>query len=225
MRPFVACLGACLTLLAACGEDEDVPGATSHPSASVSAMAGSPSPSTPIPNLTETAPATSEFEDFRRFAVEVATALDDRNTEFFLSDPIFSSMECPNIFTDCGVPYPTVIQGIAVGLWRSEGAVYSLEESRLMLRSYLEQDPKVHAVAALYHDIGGGIGGPAFYVIVTTPQAPETTAKALQFVNDNGRWRFRLYLDTGSSQSESEWLSGNCSECYDYWESWLGAIQ
>jgi hypothetical protein len=220
-RLFIA-LGICLVLITGCGDEEELQ--TDTPSRAVTATAAlgpSIGPSTPTPTVG--VPPSPEFESFREFAALVQSALDAGDADFFLNDAVISSMECPNVLGSCNAPYPTVIQGISVGLWRSEGTVVPTEEFRLDLRDYFESAPKIHSIAGLFHDVGGAIGGPAYFVIVTTPQAPEKSAKALEFIKDNGRWRFRLYLNTGSADTANEWLSGNCAECYDYWELWQGS--
>jgi hypothetical protein len=218
---------AVLLLISACrdGDENGVP-ATS-PTATVSQRA-SRSASPPLsPAPSESVPAggpDAAFDSFREFASRIEAAVESRDTDFFIDNAILTSLECPNeLQGDCGFPQPTTILGIRVGHWQGEGTVQPPDEFERTLSDYLSSNPRLHSLAALNGDIGGGIDGPAYYAILNSAAAPSGTTIALGFANDGGAWRFYLYLNAGTTEtSTNEWLSGTCAECYDYWESWEG---
>jgi hypothetical protein len=81
-------------------------------------------------------------------------------------------------------------------------------------------DPTLHAIAALDHYAGGLIGGPAAFALVASADDLENTTRAFQFVREDGSWQMPIV--TQVSNLADEWLSGQCSECYDRWERWEG---
>jgi hypothetical protein len=208
---------ALLVLMCGCQDGEETPPSESRTPATSAGASVSPS----VPPGSTGSPDAA-FESFRDHASRTQDAVQSQDTNFFIDNAVLGSLECPNeLQGDCGFPYPTTIVGIRVGLWRSEGTVQPPDEFRQTLGDYLASNPRLYALAALNRDAGGGIGGPAYYAILNSIAAPSETTVALQFINDGGAWRFSLYLNARTPDSStSEWLSGTCSECYDYWETW-----
>jgi len=219
---------AAFLLMSACQDGDENGAPATSPTVTVSQRV-SPSASPQLsPAPSESVPASgpdAAFDSFREFALRIEAAVESGDTNFFTDNAVFSTLECPNeLQGDCGFPYPTTIEGIRVGLWQSEGTVQASDEFKRTLTDYFAANPRLDSLAALNRDIGGGIGGPAYYAILNSTAAPSGTTIALGFVNDGGAWRFYLYLNAGTTErSTNEWLSGTCAECYDYWEPWEGS--
>jgi hypothetical protein len=217
-----------ILLISACQDGDENGAPATSPTVTVSQRL-SPSTSPPLsPAPSESIPPggpDAAFDSFREFASRVQAAIQSQDTNFFIDNAVFTSLDCPNeLQGDCGFPYPTTIEGIRVGVWQSEGTVQAPDEFEGTLSDYLATNPRLHSLAALNRDIGGAIGGTPYYAILNSPAAPSGTTIALGFTNDGGAWRFYLYLNAGTTEtSTNEWLSGTCAECYDYWEPWEGS--
>jgi hypothetical protein len=199
-----------VAILAACGGDDDdsaTAPATSAPASATVAATRSPSPSP-----TEPAPLTWE-----EFAATLDEALLEESTDPFLDNPLLTENECPNeLRPDCGgAPTPTVIQGVVIGHWRSEGFPVPLDEFETELNNYLATGPSLHAIAV--KEAEGEDGTPAYYAITAVGDDPTTTAYFI-FKEDSGE--FRLQAMIFAPVLGEEWLSGECAECYDEWQAW-----
>ena len=187
------------------GEDID---ASSSP-----AVSAEPTPAdSPSASATATVSADLTFEEF---AEQLDQALSDQSTAPFLADPILTDIECPNeLMTDCGgAPTPTIISGVVIGRWRSEGFPVSPDEFEAELNDYLSTGPQLRAIAV--KEVEGEDGTPAYYAITAVDGDPESTAYFI-FKEDDGA--FRLQALIFAPVLGDEWLLGECGECYDQWE-------
>lgn len=171
---------------------------------------------TPTESPSESAIATASADlTFEEFAEQLDQALNDRSTALFLVDPILTDIECPNeLMTDCGgAPTPTIISGVVIGRWRSEGFPVSPDEFEAELNDYLSTGPQLRAIAV--KEVEGEDGTPAYFAITAVDGDPESTAHFI-FKEDEGA--FRLQALIFAPVLGDEWLLGECGECYDQWE-------
>lgn len=152
---------------------------------------------------------------FDVYAQVLADAISNASTDPFLDNPVITESECPNELTDCGVPAPTVIQGVVIGRWRSEGLPVPLDEFETQLANYLATGPTLQAIAQ--KNAEGEDGTPAYYAI-TAVEGDATTTAYFIFKEDSGA--FRLQAMVLAPVLGEEWLSGDCAECYDQWQEW-----
>lgn len=188
---------------------------------------GGPSPTpTPSPAATATAsPTPAEemggMEGFRAFAPQLEAALEAGNLDFFVEVAEISTATCPNEFLlRCeGQPEGSTIDGILLGRWGSEGSLLTVDDFRADLEEYLASlsHPQLYAIASLNRDMGGVIGGPAVLAIVTSAEEPTEFVRVFEFVGTDDTWRLRMMILVGGPLA-AEWLSGDCTDCYDYWE-------
>ncbi len=170
-------------------------------------------------------PERAPLQFFRGFSPQVQAAVESRDVDFFLDSAQTSTLTCPNEFEPrCeGQPEGAEIEGIAFGRWRSERSLLTPEEFRGNLTAYLDSlpDPALYALARPERDIGGLIGGPAFFAVAVSSDNPSNTTRIFGFVFLDGEWRMSLMME--APVLAEEWLSGECSDCYDQWERWEGA--
>ncbi len=194
-RPVLGALTLALLALAACDS-----GATEVPFL--------PETATPVPPEIVASPGTASqaFESFRLFGRQIADAMAANDTSFFLDSAILSSAE------DGG-------EGIWLGLWRSEAVPEPPEGVRRLLADYFGEGPWLYALAAVYRDAGGVIGGPTYFAITALP-ADASTTHVLYFRLTDDTWRLAGVIRGG--ELSSDWLGGTCADCYDYWERTKG---
>ena len=219
--------GASLALLVTAAACDDATKPPFLPEASPSpAMQATPTaPATP--KATATAPATpADLDGFRAFAVHVEEAVRSRDADWFTNMATVVSLVCPMNYPTqsmCeGMPEGTVVRGIQTGGWRSEVQLQPIDEFRSSTAQYLSSlaDPTLFAIAAADRDVGGSIGGPAVFAVVVSADDPSNTTRVFEFVEYGGAWSMPLVIYV--SNLASEWLNGNCGECYDRWERWEG---
>ncbi len=174
---------------------------------------------TPTPDASS-GTASADFRDFRVYARRVDAAITANDQAFFVDTAVITSIPCGDEFVpQCDEPGREAVEGIWVGLWGSEAFPEAPEEVRQLLSEYFASGARLHSLAAVYRDVGGAIGGPTYFAVLAVASVPEST-RVLFFRRVDAAWRL-LGLFSGGSLS-SEWLSGNCAGCYDYWERWEG---
>lgn len=205
-------------------------------------------PETPAP------PSESNGMDgFRTFAQQVEQAIANRDAQFFIDRARLTEFTCPGepgmAPAACdGQPAGTVIQGIQVGYWRSEGQMVRLEEYPQWLDSYFGggrrdlNDAYGNGSVALYA-LAQGPEGLEFSAVTTyiADDNPDVTgyyedptreSRMFEFRFEDGRWQLvHELVELGRPEwawgeqgpRAPEWLAGDCTVCYDYWERWEGA--
>jgi hypothetical protein len=215
--------------ITACGGDDT---ASETPTGSLTAS-GSP---------TATAPA--GIAEFRAFAQQVSDALLGHDATFFTSRAQQVQMTCKGDETlgPCsGKAAGQVLTGITGGAWKSDAtAIFTLDEYAANLRwywsaslpaatdSYGSGELRLFALAW-----NRGKDPPIFRVITTSivntyptgyPIAEnQREAHVFNFERQGADWAFINEVAAPLSVTSSDWLSGQCSECYDYFELWQGA--
>ena len=148
-----------------------------------------------------------------------------------------------------GQPAGTVIGGLEAGYWRSEGQIVPTEEYPQWLERYFGggrgdlSDPYGNGSVSLYAVAELSIGvfsAVTTYIADDNPNAlgyyeePSRESRRFDFEFENGRWQLvgevvelaRIEPSGGwgdEGPPAPEWLSGDCTDCYDYWERWDGA--
>ena len=178
--------------------------------------------------------ASADLEGFRAFAPQVESALQAGDVDFFMDIAEVSTAVClvqgPLPAPICEqLPTGTSIEGVWTGLWRSEGILATVDEFRASLEEYLASlgEPTLYAIAALDRYVGGIIGGPAVFAVVTSAEDLPAFARVFEFVKVSDEWRLHSMISiprtgSGGTAFADEWISGDCSECYDRWERWEG---
>jgi len=220
-RPSVAV--AAFLLISACQDGEEDEAPATSPASQGASLPASPTPSLSPSQSSPVGSPDAAFDSFRQFASRIEAAVQAQDTNFFIDNAVLGSLECPNeLQGDCGLPYPTIIEGIRVGLWQSEGTVQPRDEFKVTLGDYLASEPQLYSLAEAYSEGVGVIDGQEYFAILTNSAAPPHTV-VFVFVNDKGVWRFSLFMNARTPESVvNDWLSGTCTECYDYWEPWEG---
>lgn len=133
------------------------------------------------------------------------------------------------------------LTGITGDAWRSDAtAIFTLDEYAANLQWYWSAP--LPGVADAY---GAGVlrifalawnrgkDAQIFRVITTsivdpyptgypTPES-EREAHVFNFERQGTDWAFINEIAAPMSATSADWLSGQCAECYDYWEIWPGA--
>jgi hypothetical protein len=175
-----------------------------------------PRPETPTPP-----PESGGLDGFLTFAEQIEAAVTAREADFFLDVTSTATVTCPNEFVQqCeGRPAGSEIHGINVGWWRSEGTILEPDQFRQEVASYLDSlaEPTLHAIGQRVNPLGAA-QGPAFFAVVVSADDPQNTTRVFEFIFTDEGWR--MSLDLRVSALAEEWLNGDCTECYDYWERW-----
>ncbi len=148
-----------------------------------------------------------------------------------------------------GQPAGTVIEGLEAGYWRSEGQMVPPEEHPQWLERYFGggrgdlSDPYGNGSVSLYAMAEPRIGvfsAVTTYIADDNPDAtgyyeePSRESRIFDFEFEDGRWQLvrelvelaRIEPPWGwgdEGPPTPEWLSGDCTDCYDHWERWVGA--
>jgi hypothetical protein len=186
----------------------------------------SPTPTEEATSAPEATPAATpaDLESFRAFAPQIEAAVEARDADFFMDIANISSVTCPEgLEPRCeSQPPGTIVEGIHLGRWLAEGSLLSVDDFREGLRHYLASlvDPTLYAIAGPGRNISGMINAPAFFAVVASTDDLANTTRVFAFVAENGEWRMPVVINT--SNLAADWLSGECSICYDHWERWEG---
>jgi hypothetical protein len=204
---------------------------------------GSPSAS-PTPTETASGTAPAGIAEFRPFAQQVSDALVGHDAAFFTSRAQQVQITCKGDETlgPCsGKAAGQVLTGITGRAWQSDAtAIFTLDEYAANLQwywsaslpavtdSYGSGDLRLFALAW-----NRGKDPPIFRVITTSivntyptgyPIAEnQREAHVFNFERQGADWAFINEVAAPLSVTSSDWLSGQCSECYDYFELWQGA--
>jgi hypothetical protein len=223
-------VGISVILAVGCSSQEEAPTATPSVAAITVGPTATVSPSTPIPG---SEPA--GFEAFREFAPLVIHAVLAADVAFFTDRADRVTIPCRGV--DSLEPCSTHT-GIAGYAWRSDaGGVFTDEFYALNLRNYRDGslpdrmdrfgDGRLRLFAIASEESPDRL---TFQVITTsiTNVYPSTGAQtepfreshAFRFHLDGEEWRFDGEIVAAASVTAEDWLSGDCAQCYDYWERW-----
>jgi len=170
---------------------------------------------------------TANLDSFRGFARQVEAAIEERDIDFFAANALPSSVTCPSEPEPrCrGQPDGTVLEGIWVAPWRSEAELFTTQELNRSLGEYFAAlpDARVTAIAAKVTKLVSLVGWPAFLAVVNSPSDASQDARVFDFFRAESGWRLKALFLVQGDIAQTDWLSGNCTPCYDYWERWKGA--
>jgi len=222
--PLALALGMAL-LLAACGEGDKGPAVAS--------------PTTKAPTLTTITPTQQleahGIEGFKVFGSQIEVALSEGDVGFFLDRALLSRHQCSATDVQFGIlpcrQAGQTLEGIWVGPWRSQWTLASLADYKQFLVRFFDSvlrdatDDFGSGEAALYA-IGQTRSREAqvFFGMVTaisdTANGIERIVHAMEFVFEDGRWRFVADVQTGGALA-AELLSGaRCLAADGYCASW-----
>ncbi len=166
----------------------------------------------------------ADLESFRAFAPQIEAAVESRSVDFFVGIAQISTYVCPDgIEPRCeDEPEGTIIEGIWLGRWRSDAALFTTERFGEVLGNWLAplSDPTLYALAGLATFRSISLGGPSFFAVVSSPQDTPVSALVFDFVREEGDWHLLGVIE--APVLAEEWLSGECTRCYDHWERWEG---
>jgi hypothetical protein len=141
----------------------------------------------------------------------------------------------------CAGHAPGRLIGVPGGVWQSDAfAVFPPDEYAASLERYFEAGR-----GDLRDEYGGGsltlyalayqgeVDGADVFQAITTSMVDtyptgypigetQREAHAFRFRLEDGDWRFAGETVAVMSPSAGDWLSGNCTDCYDQWERWEG---
>jgi hypothetical protein len=227
---------------AACSDEEKA----SEQSASISAtITLTPEPShepTLTVSPTPSASRVMGFEAFREFAPQIVAALQARDADFFLDRASEVEVACrgDEALGQCVDSSPgTVLRGIPGSAWQSDAYyIFTNDEYRTNLNRYfaapIESATDEFGGGRLrLHSLGSHINSNGVeYLAMTTSIVDiypstgypigqnEREAHVFRFQINSGDWAFSGETAAGTHVTAADWLSGNCSQCYDYWEPW-----
>lgn len=210
--------------IAACDGDEaaETPTPVGRATPTVTVEAEPTREPTPVPE-------TGGMDGFRAFAQQIELAIADRDDQFFIDGAKISTTTCPNEFEPrCDdQPVGTVIEGVWMGLWRSEGSLPALDSLSEDLAGYLGSlsNPMLYAIGDNSGHVSAFFGlENAFFAVVVSSDDPVNTTRVVtfEFSPEERGWQTAMVTKVGTSLTE-EWISGDCTECYDHWERWDGA--
>ncbi len=194
---------------------------------------------TPVPETPTPPPECDGMDCFRAFAVLIEGALAENDASFFADRGVEDEITCvgDEMLGPCmDQPAGTVVRGIPFGVAQSEGTFLSPGDYAAMLADWFaDARPDLSdeygggglALYALAHTPTDAMGEGAYQAIVTGifDSGPDAfrQARILSFQFLDGSWRLTFELFAGAPFTADPYLSGECSECYDYWERWEGA--
>ena len=198
-----------------------------------------PATATPEPTPGD---APERFGGFREFAPVFMEALASGDTSFVVDRADRVSVTCEGIEQagPCsGAGAGEVRSGIPGSAWRSDaGGIFTHEDYAMNLSRYREA-----ALPDLADEYGTGAlrlfalgsmlrrDGRTYEVITSsiTNQYPSTgysvsepfrEAHVFYLHHTGAEWRFDGETAAAASITAADWLSGTCTQCYDYWELW-----
>jgi hypothetical protein len=213
-------------LLVACG------GLSPPPASTPSPIIEAPTP-TATPTVTV---QTGGLDGFRAYAVQIAAALATGDTALFTDHAVQDEITCTGD-EETGICFNqsagTVLRGIPGAVAQSDAfTLYPPTEYAELLRNWFasaapDGDPTLYAIT---HRPAGQGSEEAYQAVVmgifvVEPAGSTVLRKGrifdFQFID--GSWRLTGELYASVPESTEPWLSGDCSECYDHWERWMGA--
>jgi hypothetical protein len=222
--------------LACSGDEEDTAPSATQPTAT-STTVFTPTASASSTPLSQV----SELDQFRDFAGLFAASLLARDADFLLDRALEVETVCrgDEQLGQCqGHPAGETFRGIPGSAYQSDAHhLFTPEEYRATLDRYYgaavspgsdefgDSSLQLYALASQE-----GANGPEFLAITTSMVdtyptgdpigATEREAHVFRFRHESGDWRFVGETVAVVSVSADDWLSGNCQECYDYWQRW-----
>ncbi len=216
-------------------------GATKPPflpeaSPTVTAEATPTAPTTPTP----TAVAEEDgMTGFRAFAALIDAALAEGDGAFFADRGVEKELTCTGLeeLSPCSGQSPgTILRGIPWGIYASDALeLVPPDEYASMLEGWFasarhgERDEFGAGAATLYalaHRVANPVADEAYLAIVTAivlrEGADERQSRILAFQAIGGRWRLIDETFAWPPHTRDQWLSGDCTDCYDQWERWEG---
>ena len=191
-------------------------------------------PETPTPP-----PQSGDMDGFRAFAALIDAALADDDASFFADRGVEDEMTCAGdeqLGPCAGQPAGAVLTGIPGAAAQSDAfGLFTPADYAAMLRDWFanarpdqsdEYGSGGLALYALAHSPTDTTGEEAYLAIVTGifTSGPDAfrQARILSFQSLDGSWRLTFELFATVPQTATDWLSGECADCYDHWERWEG---
>lgn len=181
------------------------------------------------------------MDGFRDFSAKIERAIAEIDGQFFVERAVLQQETCPGDqeFGPCaGQPAGAVVTGIPSGVYQSDGGGFLQPEdfaqdlARYVGAALTEQtDAYGDSAVALYALARSEEEGRQVFHAITTSivdtypggypiGSVEREAHIFSFEFEDGRWRFTREGAAVVSLSSSDWLSGQCAECYVEWERW-----
>lgn len=227
MRYIIVLISAMAVLAFACGGEKERSGSTVTPLAS--------------PEATSTGES-GGMEGFRTLATEIERAIAQNDSQFFIERAVLQSETCPDEpqeFGPCaGQPAGAIVTGIPSGIYQSDAGGF------LQPEDFAKDIPRYAGAALTERTDAYGGGAVALYALARSEDGTtevfhaittsivdtyptgypigsvEREAHIFSFQFQDGRWRFTRMGAAVVSLSSSDWLSGQCAECYQDWERW-----
>lgn len=239
MATLLAALAISLAV-AACNGGGNAPADITPKATPSPTVAPGPTP-TPEPSSTPTPVAESGgMEGFRDFATLIDHAVAESNGDFFAQRGLVEEITCTGeetIGACSGQPAGTIIRGIPGAIAQSDASsLFPPEKYAAMLREWFaiarpdlsdEYGNGTPILWALAHRPATGGIEEAYQAIITgiftNGPVGLRQARILSFQFQDGSWRLREELFATITQTATDYLSGECADCYDQWEPWEGS--
>jgi hypothetical protein len=201
---------------------------------------------TPAPSNSETGPTSSGpiSGTFREFASQFEDALSRGDLSQLIEIAERTTVICvgdEQLGPCAGKPAGEVITGIPGSAWRSDASAifsdadYAANLARYVARAQASMSDQFGSGAPQLYAIARKDGdGEAGYQLITTAivdqhpstaypiEPPTRVALVFNFTERPEGVRFTGERYAAAAVSADDWLSGQCTHCYDYWESWEG---
>jgi hypothetical protein len=192
---------------------------TREPTASPTRVVSAP---TEVPTV-----APGSFADFRLFAAEIDSALQDGNTSFFDEHLTTSSWLClgePDIMGVCkDVPADTTLEGIPVTQDWSTYEVYNRADyNNRWETTFADRALKLAALAQRFGENPlmpmAGLAHLAVIGVADENDPSSMNEARVLFFEYHESWSLAGELVT--VESAEAWLTNTCERCYDLWTPW-----
>jgi len=234
VRALALLAGASLALLLATAACDDATKPPFLPEASPSPAATPTATPTSVPDTPTPPPESGGLGGFRAFASQIDAAIADSKGRIFIDRAQLSEVTCTGEeeLGPCTGEAAGMVDGVWQGLWRTDAVgLAPPEQIAFGFESFVadaevgESDGFGAGSAILYALASGRQGeGEAFDAVVTAifagDEGLERRIAVYQFTFDGERWRLYGVFEAGALYEE--WLSGDCTDCYDQWERWEG---
>jgi hypothetical protein len=238
--PLIAVVSSAIVILVGCSEEKEAEPPT--PSATATLESASPtayvSPSasaTPEPTRITGSPS-ADFEQFRVFAAEIDVAIASGNAEFFAARGVEMEVTCKGdeqLGQCTNQPAGTIIRGIPGAAWRSDAgaliprAEYGPFVSEWFTSALPNESDKYGGgsprLLALAESSAGEQRAIASLIRDAGASSIQRQCRVFRFSLVDGSWVLSGEYFCYATQTSEDWLSGQCSQCYAYWESWEGS--
>ncbi len=216
-------------------EESPTPTAAAQPTAEPTVVAMPTAVSeTPTPP-----PESGGMDGFRAFAALIDAALAENDASFFAGRGVEDELVCTGeeVLSPCSAyPPGTILRGIPYGIYASDASgLAPPDEYEVMVESWFasarpdrndEFGSGAPTLYALAHRMANPVAQEAYLAIVTAivlrEGVDERQSRILAFQVVEGRWRLIDETFAWPPHTRDQWLSGECTECYDHWERWEG---